>query len=400
MAKKPLAAPAPIVKKVAPISAPAMSKAPSASKSAANEPLKYRMSQEDAEAQAESVLPLTVLTELANSNWKLRLAAMEELQTWLEGEGSTAEAELIVRVLSKKPGWKESNFQVYGKMASAFQYLASQSASWSRACSALTIGPMSDKLGDIKLKKPVGEALTAYAEKFSLQFVLNQGMQLAYCCTPSNCNVSSRKSSFPAYDPMTKQKAPKAQADSLLWVEQSLREFGIQGVSVRDLIEFLKNGLKSSNAAVRTSATKTLVTLKLYVGADIKTFLQDLNPTLLSTIDSEFEKVNAESPPEPIRQSGDNAVSAADTNGAVGGKSGKAGHDALDDLFPRQDIDKLVPHSLVVGCNDANWKARKEALEQIQGILEANKRLKPNLGKPVPVHAVRSCLIHIRSGPR
>jgi cytoskeleton-associated protein 5 len=179
---------------------------------------------------------------------------------------------------------------------------------------------------------------------------------------------------------MTKQKAPKAQADSLLWVEQSLRDFGIQGISVRDLIEFLKNGLKSSNAAVRTSATKTLVTLRLYVGADIKTFLQDLNPTLLTTIDSEFDKVDGESPPEPIRQSGDNVAAAADTNGSATGKAGKGGHDALDDLFPRQDIDKLIPHSLVTGCNDANWKARKEALEQIQGILEANKRLKANLG--------------------
>lgn len=66
---------------------------------------------------------------------------------------------------------------------------------------------------------------------------------------------------------MTKQKAPKAQADSLLWVDQAIQDFGISGLSVRDLIEFLKNGLKSSNAAVRTNATKTLVSLKLFVGA-------------------------------------------------------------------------------------------------------------------------------------
>ena len=65
---------------------------------------------------------------------------------------------------------------------------------------------------------------------------------------------------------MTKQKAPKAQADGLAWIEQSIREFGIAGLSIRELIEFLKTGLKSSNAAVRSSATKCLVTLKLYVG--------------------------------------------------------------------------------------------------------------------------------------
>lgn len=66
---------------------------------------------------------------------------------------------------------------------------------------------------------------------------------------------------------MAKLKAPKAQADAMVWVDQVIREFGIVGLSIRDLIEYLKVGLKSSNAAVRTNATKTLVTLRLYVGA-------------------------------------------------------------------------------------------------------------------------------------
>lgn len=181
-----------------------------------------------------------------------------------------------------------------------------------------------------------------------------------------------------AYEPMIKQKAPKAQADTLLWVEQAIRDFGIQGLAIRDFIEFLKNGLKSSNAGVRTNATKTLVTLRIYVGADIKTFLQDLNPTLLSTIESDFDKVAGETAPEPTRTSADNAAVATSSGGAA--SKGKGGGDALDDLFPRQDIDKLVPHATVTACNDANWKQRKESLEQIQGILEANKRLKPTLG--------------------
>jgi cytoskeleton-associated protein 5 len=65
---------------------------------------------------------------------------------------------------------------------------------------------------------------------------------------------------------MNKQKAPKAQADALAWLDQAIQDFGISGLAVRDLIEFLKNGLKSSNAAVRQNATKTLVTLQLFIG--------------------------------------------------------------------------------------------------------------------------------------
>lgn len=36
---------------------------------------------------------------------------------------------------------------------------------------------MSEKLGDMKLKKPAGDTLIVFAEKTSLQFVLGQGMR-------------------------------------------------------------------------------------------------------------------------------------------------------------------------------------------------------------------------------
>ena len=55
-------------------------------------------------------------------------------------------------------------------------------------------------------------------------------------------------------------------ADSLTWIDAALTEFGVAGVSLRSLIDFLKSALGNSNAAVRTSATKTLVTIKVFVG--------------------------------------------------------------------------------------------------------------------------------------
>ena len=69
-----------------------------------------------------------------------------------------------------------------------------------------------------------------------------------------------------AYEPMFKQKAPKVIADSISWVDATITEFGIAGLSLRSLIEFLKTALGNSNAAVRTSATKALVKVKLFVG--------------------------------------------------------------------------------------------------------------------------------------
>lgn len=65
-------------------------------------------------------------------------------------------------------------------------------------------------------------------------------------------------------------------------------------------------------------------------------------------------------------------------SGGAGAAKGADGDDALDQLFPRVDLEKLLSSATVNACNDANWKTRKEALESIQSTLEANKRLKPS----------------------
>jgi cytoskeleton-associated protein 5 len=70
-----------------------------------------------------------------------------------------------------------------------------------------------------------------------------------------------------AYEPLSKQKAPKVLADAIAWVNSSLMEFGIRGLSLRSLIDFLKSCLGNSNATVRTSATKALVTVRLFAGS-------------------------------------------------------------------------------------------------------------------------------------
>ena len=206
-----------------------------------------------------------------------------------------------------------------------------------------------------------------------------------------------------AYEPLGKQKAPKVLADALTWVDTALTEFGITGLSLRNLIEFLKTALKNSNAAVRTSATKTLVTVKLFAGAGmcsppprfelhlfctgIKDFLEDINPQLLGTIQSEFDKVEGTPAPQPSRTCAD-VTSTAPTTTA----GGKGGADPLDDLFPRVELDGLLKGTTILADakNDA-WKTKKEALETLQAILDqgTSKRLKPTMGEIAQVLKAR-----------
>ncbi|WVQ79695.1 hypothetical protein IAT38_001795 [Cryptococcus sp. DSM 104549] len=330
--------------------------------SSPSEPVKFKFSPEDAAAQAADLIPGDYHTKLADGAWKVRLEAADEMVKWVgeEGGAEKVEAEVVMRFLGKTPGWGEKNFQVSAKLYQVMLLLAEKSPTFGKPAAAIVIGHLTDKLGDMKLKKPASDALAAFAEKTSLAFVLAQG-----------------------YEPMSKQKAPKAQADALLWIKQQLIDFGIGGIPLRELIGFVKTALGSPNAQVRQSATQVLVTVRIAVEADISGFLEDLNPQLLTTINSEFDKNASQAPPEPTKTQADlREAASAPGKGGKGGAAG--GGDPLDDLIPRVDLDKLVAGTSVVsGSKSDAWKVRKEGFEALSAVLEvkSNSRLKPNMGE-------------------
>ena len=137
--------------------------------------VKYKHTPEDAEALAAELIPSNYITDLGDANWKTRLAALEEMTTWVESMVEELDAEVVVRALGKK-GWGEKNFQVSTKLYGILVILTERCPSFGRSCAALSIPHLSEKLGDAKLKKPAGETLATFAEKTSLQFVLGQGM--------------------------------------------------------------------------------------------------------------------------------------------------------------------------------------------------------------------------------
>jgi cytoskeleton-associated protein 5 len=239
-APKPAAAPK---KKPAAAAAPPPAAGKKGAKPKDDEPVKFRFNSESAEELIPQSFPATILKEIADGNWKIRLAAVEAFYTHVEQEMDEVEPELVVRQLAKKPGWKESNFQVTAKSFSIMELMARNSSKFTKAPCALTIPALADKLGDMKLKKAAGDTLIAYAEKFSLQFVLGL-----------------------SYDPLKKQKSPKVLADSLVWVKDVLSDFGIAGLAIRELIDFFKFCFASSNAQVRNNAVTAIGVLRMFAG--------------------------------------------------------------------------------------------------------------------------------------
>jgi len=100
------------VKKSAPAAAAAGKggKPPPAAPPGALDTFKYKHTPEDAEALIADLIPSNIATDFGDANWKVRLAAMDEMNSWLEGVVGEVDSEIVVRFIAKK-GWNEKNFQ-------------------------------------------------------------------------------------------------------------------------------------------------------------------------------------------------------------------------------------------------------------------------------------------------
>lgn len=110
------------------------------------EEVRYKFTQEDAEARATEFIPEQIWNDVAQSQWKVRLAAMESLYTHFSSmDPIDTEPEIVFRALSKKPGWKEMNFQVMGKLFGVLQLLATDCPKFNKACVAIAVQGMDIK---------------------------------------------------------------------------------------------------------------------------------------------------------------------------------------------------------------------------------------------------------------
>ncbi|KAJ2264696.1 hypothetical protein IWW41_005190, partial [Coemansia sp. RSA 2522] len=355
--KRPVAAAPPARKPVAP--AAAAGKPRGAVKAGASEAVKLRFANDESlDEKIASALPAPVLESLASAKWKDRMEAMDQLREFLGDEaarGSGVHPELVVRQLSRKPGWKESNFQVSARAFQLISWMAGEDElDFNTGAAALSVPALVDKLGDIKLKGPAGDALTAIAERFSLQFVVGL-----------------------ALDPIRAQKSPKVVADCLTWLNTQLLEFGVQGVGLRAVADMARDaGLQSSNAQTRATAVTLMGTLRRAVGTAVMDLVGDLNPQLVQLLDTEFARVSDQAMPEPTRTQRSAAVSKGPGQGAAPVSQDSA----MDDLFPRQDLHATVGAAVYKQLGDSNWKVRKAALDAIQGALAAtNNRIQPGV---------------------
>lgn len=105
----------PGVKKVATSNANSANAANSVSKSASSKalPTELDLSPEEVDERVGEILAGNVCAGLVDSDWKTRLAAVESFTAAL-GDLDTkgGHSQVLIRILAKKPGLKDNNFQV------------------------------------------------------------------------------------------------------------------------------------------------------------------------------------------------------------------------------------------------------------------------------------------------
>ncbi|XP_068996067.1 cytoskeleton-associated protein 5 isoform X1 [Embiotoca jacksoni] len=315
------------------------------------------LSPEVCEDLAAGVLPASCLQQLDSANWKERLASMEEFQKAVETLDKAAmPCQALVRMLAKKPGWKETNFQVM-QMKLHVVALIAQRGQFSRTSASVVLDGLVDKVGDVKCGGNAKEGLTAIGVACSLPWTAEQVVSMAFA-----------------------QKNPKNQAETLNWLSNAMKEFGFTGINVKGFINNVKTALGATNPAVRTAAIALLGVMYLYMGAPLRMFFEDEKPALLAQIDVEFEKMQGQSPPAPIRCNKKAAEEEGDDGDEQDEDGGGGGQDIMD-LLPRTDISDKITSDLVSKIEDKNWKIRKEGLDEAAAVISDAKFVTANIGE-------------------
>ncbi|KAK4361087.1 hypothetical protein RND71_020039 [Anisodus tanguticus] len=302
------------------------------------------MSLEEIESKLGSLIQMETITQLKSAVWKERLEAINSFKEQVEAlQGLDPSVEILVRLLCAVPGWSEKNVQVQQQVIEVITHIASTASKYPKKCVVLCIQGVSERVADIKTRAPAMKCLTTFCEAVGPGFIFER-----------------------LYKIMKEHKNPKVLSEGILWMVTAVDDFGVSLLKLKDLIDFCKDtGLQSSAAATRNATIKLIGTLHKFVGPDIKGFLSDVKPALISALDAEYEK----NPFEGASVVPKKTVKSSDTPSLSSG--------GLDSL-PREDISGKITPALLKGLESSDWKARLESIETVNKILEeANNRIQP-----------------------
>lgn len=344
--------------------------------------------------RAEALVPAGVLGMLRSKKWKERVEGMDGLRQFVMGlEDLPAHADLVVRMLSKVPGFKDSNFQV---LSSVFQLIADvgeEVGGLPKPTAAVVVPGAVNKIGDVKVKVAAQSCLTSLCRSVGPQFVLVR-----------------------LYKLLAEQRNVKNVAEGIDWMASVVTDFGLSQIKTSTLVQFAKKMVEHTNPRIKGNTVRLLCEIKRHVGDNLLQPLQDIKPALLETIKKEFEATPtdhpqptetikgkslatpAAAPPSRAPPSGRQRAAAIEEDAGVQDMEVDEGNDRYrdnnndddyddDELMddedeenlPRRDISSQLDRQLLRDLDHEKGKKRNEALKRIEGIVvAANRRIDPS----------------------
>ncbi|VVD05630.1 unnamed protein product, partial [Leptidea sinapis] len=311
----------------------------------ASPPREQELSSEEVDARAEGLFPEDVVKGLTDGNWKTRLQSVQSFHSTIQGlTMEDTSAQVLYRVLNKKPGLKDTNVQVLKARLEACKYIT-ENFPISTTAASFVLQDVVTKLGEASCAAVSADCLSSIAEGCGLEYVVNEGLAFA----------------------MDVQKNPKVQSEMFNWTATAIREFGFS-MSVKSIVAHSKKALAATNPNVRGSTVTFLGVLSLYVGPSLISHFDGEKAATKQLISSEIDKHANTSVVDEISEGGEDLPDEEPEREQEREKQ-------------RTDLAPLITDTLVGELNDKNWKVRNEALDKLKAIITNSSPIKSSLGE-------------------
>lgn len=178
-----------------------------------------------------------------------------------------------------------------------------------------------------------------------------------------------------AYEIAGKLKSPSAHEEFLVWMKTFCREFGSAsiGQGMSNTISFLKDESGSKNIKVKRAALSVLGVMHTHLGPSFKASVlaSSKEPSFREDVEATFSEHPFDSAAAKIVWA-KRCICGHSQNGGNSNESGGA----LDMNLPKLDLFAELPSDCLsrMGSKEGktSWKARKEALEDVEKALQAN----------------------------
>ena len=296
------------------------------------------ISAEDAENAVACIIPNETLEKLKASPWKDRQAGLLELLEWIsENSQQVSEnSEAMFRfVRSVTNDWKENNFNVIKAAIGVLSSICENCNVTKRGGAMALTAQALEKLGDPKIVEPLSALLMSLCEVLGPRFVVAMTVK-----NTSEC------------------KKPKAVSECCNVVNKIISEFGVHTVNLPDVVNYSKACLNQANPTIKKSAQALLVCIYSFTGEPLISMLNDVKEATMKVLNEEFSKT------EVVQKTSFKQVRGEEEEKIDPSK-------AMDSAIPRNDISSKITPALIKKISDKNWKVRKEALDEIESILNA-----------------------------